>query len=223
MRVHIPSHAPTARLGVATTNRVLRNTYLLLAISMVPTVAGAFLGAIYPLMAVLGWASIVVFLAGMFGFQALIIRNRYQSAGVFWMLAFTFFMGYFIGPTIGFALGNFSNGAQLVGLAAGGTAAIFFGIAGYASVTERDFSSPSLGKSLFIGMWMLFVLSLLNIFFQSSAVVLAVSSLDDCGRRRVYPVHGEPGWCAGARTIILWRRLSSISCCSTSFRVCLTC
>lgn len=144
---------------------------------MVPTVAGAFLGAIYPLMAVLGWASIVVFLAGMFGFQALIIRNRYQSAGVFWMLAFTFFMGYFIGPTIGFALGNFSNGAQLVGLAAGGTAAIFFGIAGYASVTERDFSSPSLGKSLFIGMWMLFVLSLLNIFFQSSAVVLAVSSL----------------------------------------------
>ena len=176
MRYSIPS-AQHARLDVATTNRVLRNTYILLAITLLPTIAGAFLGALYPLMAAMGWASLIVFLIGMFGIQAMVSKNRNSAAGVGWLLAFTLFMGYFIGPMIGYALGAYSNGAELVALAVGSTAAIFFGLAGYASITKRDFSSLSFGKTLFIGMWMVFIAGIVNLFFLSSAVALAVSSL----------------------------------------------
>ena len=69
----------------------------------------------------------------------MVIKNRHSIAGIWWLLAFTFVMGYFIGPLVGYALGAYSNGAQLVGIAVGGTAAIFFGLAGYATVTKRDF------------------------------------------------------------------------------------
>lgn len=178
MRYSIPAYTKTARLDAATTNRVLRNTYLLLAITLLPTVAGAAFGAVFPIFAYLGGlVSFIVFMVALFGLQAVIIKNRYRAAGIGWLLLFTFIMGYFIGPTVGFALNSFSNGAELVALAAGGTAAIFFGVAGYASVTKRDFSSMSFGRMLFIGMWMLFAISILNFFFVSSAVTAAVSSL----------------------------------------------
>lgn len=176
MRYSIPAGG-NARLDVATSNRVLRNTFTLLAITLLPTVAGAFTGALFPLMAALGWASLLVFMAAIFGLQAMIIRNRNSGAGIAWLLLFTFVMGYFIGPLVGLALGSFSNGAELVALAGGGTAAIFFGLSGYAMVTKRNLASPSFGKMLFIGMWMLFAISLLNVFFASSPVMMAVSSL----------------------------------------------
>ena len=176
MRYSIPA-GRHAGLDVATTNRVLRNTFMLLAITLLPTIAGAFVGALFPLMAALGWLSLLVFLGAIFGLQAMIIRNRNSTAGIVWLLVFTFVMGYFIGPLIGIALGSFSNGAELIALAVGGTAAIFFGLSGYAMVTKRDLSSPSLGKMLIIGMWMLFAISILNFFFASSPIALAVSSL----------------------------------------------
>lgn len=178
MRYSIPSASGThAHLDVATTNRVLRNTYTLLAITLLPTIAGAFVGALFPLFAVMGWASLIIFLAAMFGLQMVIIKNRNSGAGVAWLLLFTFVMGYFTGPIVGMAVGAYSNGVELVALAIGGTAAIFFGLAGYATVTKRDFSGVSLGKGLFIGLGMLFVISLVNSFLQISAVSLAVSSL----------------------------------------------
>ena len=157
--------------------RVLRNTYLLLGITMLPTVAGAFAGAAFPIMAALGWMSLVVFLAAMFGLQAMVIRNRHSMAGVGWLLAFTFVMGFFVGPLVGFAVGSYSNGAELVALAIGGTAAIFLGLAGYATTTNRDFAGMSLGKTLFIGMWMAFALAMLNFFLQVPALALAISSV----------------------------------------------
>ena len=174
--------APRAGLGAEyaaspQARRVLRNTYLLLGVTMLPTVAGAFAGAAFPLMAALGWMSLLVFLGAMFGLQAMVIRNRHSMAGVWWLLAFTFVMGYFVGPLLGYALGSYSNGAELVGLAIGGTAAIFLGLAGYATVTTRDFAGMSLGKTLFIGMWMAFALAIVNYFLQIPALALAISSV----------------------------------------------
>lgn len=176
MRYSIPA-TQHAQLDVATTNRVLRSTYMLLGVTMLPTIVGAFVGALFPLMAKMGWLSIGVFFIAMFGLQGLVIKNRNSAAGIGWLLVFTFVMGYFIGPMIGYALGEFSNGAELVAMAIGGTAAIFFGLAGYATVTKRNLATPSIGKMLFIGMWMLIIISVGNVFFQSSPVMLAVSSL----------------------------------------------
>ena len=173
--------APRAGLGAEyaaspQARRVLRNTYLLLGITMLPTIAGAFVGAMFPLMERLGWMSLIIFMGAMFGLQAMVIRNRDSMAGVGWLLVFTFVMGYFTGPLVGFALGSFSNGAELVALAIGGTAAIFMGLAGYATVTTRDFAGMSLGKTLFIGMWMAFALGVLNFFLQVPALSLAISA-----------------------------------------------
>ena len=161
----------------AQTNRVLRNAYLLLGITMLPTIAGAFVGALFPLMQHLGWLSLVIFLGAMFGLQTMVIRNRNSVAGIGWLLVFTFVMGYFVGPLVGYALGSLRNGLEIVATAIGGTAAIFFVLAGYATTTKRNLASPSLGKMLFIGMWMMFVLAILNAFIGIPALSLAISSV----------------------------------------------
>ena len=169
--------APTGAAAVARTNRVLRNAYMLLGITLLPTIAGAFVGALFPLMAALGWMSLIVFLGAMFGLQALIIRNRDNVRGIGWLLLFTFVMGYFVGPMLGYAVGSFSNGIEMIALAVGGTAAIFFILAGYATVTKRNLASPSLFKMLFVGMWMFFIAGAVNFFFQVPALSLAISSV----------------------------------------------
>ena len=173
---HSSSAHPFA-VPAAEMNRVLRNSYMLLGITLLPTIAGAFLGALFPLMAHLGWLSLIVFLGAMFGFQAMVIRNRHSTAGIGWLLAFTFVMGYFVGPMVGYALGSLRNGLEIVATAIGGTAAIFFILAGYASTTKRNFASPSLFKMLFIGMIMAFVLGILNVFIGIPALSLAISSV----------------------------------------------
>lgn len=172
--------ARTARtasaLPAAQTNRVLRNAYLLLGITMLPTIAGAFLGALFPLMVHLGWMAIIVFIGAMLGLQTMVIRNRHRTAGIGWLLVFTLVMGYFTGPLVGYALGSLRNGLEIVATAIGGTAAIFFILAGYASTTKRNFTSPSLFKMLFIGMAMAFVLGILNVFTNIPGLSLAISS-----------------------------------------------
>jgi modulator of FtsH protease len=94
--------------------------------------------------------------------------------GVVLLLGFTFFMGLMLSPMLQVALG-FSNGASLIAMAAGGTGAIFFTLAGIASVSKRDFSF--LGKFLFIGLVLVFLASLANIFFQIPAFSLTVSAV----------------------------------------------
>lgn len=158
------------------THKVLRNTYMLLGLSMVPTVIGAMAGmsmnmsymAQHPIL------STVVMLAVMFGLFMGISANRNSSLGVVFLLVLTGFMGLMLGPVLQVAL-HLKNGAQIVGLAAGGTGVIFMSLASIATVSKKDFSF--LGNFLFIGLILLLVASLANMFFQIPALALALSGV----------------------------------------------
>ncbi|MBS1229624.1 MAG: hypothetical protein H6R17_2901 [Proteobacteria bacterium] len=157
-------------------NKVLRNTYMLLALSMVPTVAGALLGVQtgFSLFAGSPMLSFLVFMGIAFGFMWGIERTKDSAMGVVLLLGFTFFMGLMLAGILRVALG-FANGGSLIATAAGGTGAIFFTLAGIATVTKKDFSF--LGKFLFIGLVVLILASLANIFFQIPALSLTVSAV----------------------------------------------
>ncbi len=159
----------------AQTNRVLRNTYWLLALSMVPTVLGAWVGVQTGLMRNLSpGIGIIVFLAGAFGFMFAIEKFKNSAAGVPLLLAFTFFMGLMLARLLGAVLG-LNNGTSLVMMAFAGTGAIFFGMASLTSVIKRDLSG--MGKFLFIGAIMLLVAGIANVFIQSSALMITLSVL----------------------------------------------
>ena len=156
-------------------NRVLRNTYWLLALSMVPTVLGAWVGVSTGITRAMGpGMSAIVFLAGAFGFMFAIEKTKNSSAGVPVLLGFTFFMGLMLSRLIGAVLGQ-ANGAGLIMTAFAGTGLIFFGMATLSSIIKRDLSS--MGKFLFIGMIMILVAGLANIFIQSSALMTTISVL----------------------------------------------
>jgi modulator of FtsH protease len=154
-------------------NRVLRNTYWLLALSMVPTVLGAWLGVATGFMNTMGAGmSAILFLAGAFGFIFAIEKTKNSAAGVPILLGFTFFMGLMLSRLIGLVLGM-NNGAGLIMTAFTGTGVIFLGMATLSSVIKRDLSS--MGKFLFIGVIMLIVAGIANIFLQSSALMITLS------------------------------------------------
>ncbi len=156
-------------------NRVLRNTYWLLAISMVPTVLGAWLGVATGLSyALSGGLGLVVFLVGAFGFIYAIERTKNSAAGVPVLLAFTFFMGIMLSRLIAMVLG-FRNGTELVMTAFGGTAGVFFMMASLSTVIKRDLSG--MAKWLYVGAIVLMVGSLINVFVGSSAGMMAISML----------------------------------------------
>jgi FtsH-binding integral membrane protein len=171
---------PAPQLGVpvaASQNRVLRNTYWLLALSMLPTIAGAWVGMQLHFASLFASAPIVAPLA-MFGlmigalFGVTALRN--SAWGVPALFGFTFIAGLMLAPILTVAAG-FRNGGQLVAVAGGMTAAIFFAMAAIATVTKRDFSF--LGKFLFVGLIVLVVASLANLFFQVPAVSLTISAV----------------------------------------------
>jgi modulator of FtsH protease len=154
-------------------NKVLRNTYWLLALSMVPTVLGAWVGVSTGIMAAMGTGmSLVVFLVGAFGLMFAIEKTKHSSTGVAVLLAFTFFMGLMLSRLLATILG-FSNGAQLIMTAFGGTAVVFFGMASLATVVKRDLSG--MGKFLFVGVLLLLVAGIVNVFLQSSALMMTLS------------------------------------------------
>ncbi len=154
-------------------NRVLRNTYWLLALSMVPTVLGAWLGVSTGITRTMGAGmSAIVFLGGAFGFMYAIEKTKNSAAGVPVLLGFTFFMGLMLSRLIGMVLGM-NNGAGLIMTAFTGTGVIFLGMASLSTIIKRDLSS--MGKFLFIGMIMLIVAGLANIFIQSSALMITIS------------------------------------------------
>jgi len=156
-------------------NRVLRNTYWLLALSMVPTVLGAWIGVQTGIMrGMTGGLGLIVFLVGAFGFMFAIEKFKNSAAGVPILLAFTFFMGLMLARLIGAVLG-LKNGGSLIMTAFAGTGAIFFGMATLSSVIKRDLSS--MGKFLFIGAIMLLVAGIANVFIQSSALMITLSVL----------------------------------------------
>ncbi|MEO9136510.1 MAG: Bax inhibitor-1/YccA family protein [Casimicrobiaceae bacterium] len=170
--------SPQAGAAVAETqNRVLRNTYWLLALSMLPTVAGAWVGmqlnflslfTASPVMAPLLMFGVMI--GALFGVTAL----RNSAWGVPALFGFTFIAGLMLAPMLSVAAG-FRNGGQLVALAGGMTAAIFFAMAAIATVTKRDFSF--LGKFLFIGLVLVIVASLANLFFQVPALSVTISGV----------------------------------------------
>jgi len=157
-----------------TRNRVLRNTYALLALSMVPTVIGAWLGVAMGFTFLEGspFMGAIIFLAIAFGFFWAIEKNKDTGVGVLLLLAFTFFMGVMLSRLIGMILGNYSNGATLIMGAFGGTAAIFTVMASIATVSKKDFSGMS--KFLFIGVILLILASLANIWLQMPALMLTL-------------------------------------------------
>ena len=156
-------------------NRVLRNTYWLLALSMVPTVLGAWLGVVTGLSrAMSGGVGLVVFLVGAIGFMYAIEKTKETSKGVPVLLAFTFFMGIMLSRMIAMVLG-FKNGAELIMTAFGGTAGVFFLMASLSTVIKRDLSG--MGKWLFVGAIVLMVGSIINVFVGSSAGMMAISML----------------------------------------------
>jgi len=154
-------------------NRVLRNTYWLLALSMVPTVLGAWIGVTTGIMRTMGpGMSAIVFLAGAFGFIFAIEKLKNSAAGVPVLLGFTFFMGLMLSRLIGVVLGM-ANGAGLIMMAFSGTGLIFLGMATMSTVIKRDLSS--MGKFLFVGVIMLIVAGIANIWLQSSALMITLS------------------------------------------------
>ena len=158
------------------TNKVLRNTYALLGFSLIPTVIGALIGMSMNF----GFAAqspmlfFILTLGAMFGMFYLIRANQNSSLGVVFLLGLTFLMGLMLGPILQVAF-SLSNGGQIVGLAAGGTASIFLVLSSIAATTKRDFSF--MGKFLMIGLLLLILAMLVNIFTQIPAMSLAISGI----------------------------------------------
>ena len=170
---------PTADWGrtasVASRNRVLRNTYWLLALSLLPTALGAWLGVATGMTASLGGGlGLIVFLGGAFGFMFAIERTKNSAAGVPVLLGFTFFMGLMLSRLIAMVLG-FSNGSQLVMTAFAGTAGVFLVMASLATTLQRDLSG--LSRWLMIGALGLMIGSIVNIFVGSSVGMMVISTL----------------------------------------------
>jgi len=170
----LPAHAQTFDASVASgRERVLRNTYWLLALSMVPTVLGAWIGLTSGLArAMTPGIGLIVFLVGAFGFMYAIEKTKNSSAGVPVLLGFTFFMGLMLARLLGTVLG-LANGAGLVMTAFAGTGLVFFGMATLSTVIKRDLSA--MGKWLFIGAVMLLVAGIANVFLQSSALTITIA------------------------------------------------
>ena len=157
-------------------NKVLRNTYMMLALTMIPTVIGAFVGMSmsFAFMAQSPIMSSLLMFGAMIGMMFAVSALRNSVWGVVALLGFTFVAGVFLGPILQVAL-HLKNGAQLIGMAAGGTGIIFFSLATLATVTKKDFSF--MGKFLFIGLILLIVASLANLFFQIPAMSLTISAI----------------------------------------------
>ncbi len=155
--------------------RVLRNTYLMLALTMVPTVIGAFVGMAtsgivyqHPIL------SSIIMLGAVIGLQFTIAKNRNSGLGAALLLGMTFILGWWLGPILNIAL-SLRNGPELIGIAAAGTGGILLVMSTIATTTKRDFSF--MGKFLFVGMIVLLLAMFANMFLQIPALALTISSL----------------------------------------------
>lgn len=158
-------------------NKVLRNTYAMLGLTMIPTVIGAMVGVNMNFAWMMAASPILLFvgvMATVYGMSWLVAKNADNAAGVWLLFGFTFLLGMLLGPILQAAL-NLSNGAQLIGLAAGGTAISFLTLSAIASSTKRDFSF--MGKFLTIGMVLVIVAILANFFFKIPALSLTISAV----------------------------------------------
>ena len=172
----VQTQAPNAAQDVSLRrNRVLTNTYWLLAISLIPTAIGAAIGTNIELgfLRTSPMLSFFVILGVFYGWIFAIEKNRDSAVGVVLLLGFTLFLGLLLGPLFQKVLG-FRNGTQLVMLAAGGTAAVFFVMAGIASTTKRDLTG--LGNFLAVGGIVIMLAVVANVFFASPVLHLVLLS-----------------------------------------------
>jgi len=162
-----------ARDYAAQQHRVLRNTYWLLALSLIPTVIGAAVGTNLDLgfMRTSPILSFFAVLAIFYGWIFAIERNRNSSLGVGLLLGFTLFMGLLLGPLLQSVLG-LKNGIQLVMMAFGGTGAVFAVMAGIATTTKRDLSG--MANFLAVGAVVIMLAVVANVFFQSMTAYLVI-------------------------------------------------
>ncbi|MEY2770683.1 MAG: Modulator of FtsH protease YccA [Pseudomonadota bacterium] len=161
--------------ALAARNRVLRNTYWLLALSLLPTALGAWIGVATGITQSIGGVlGLVLFLGGAFGFMYAIEKTKNSPAGLAWLMGFTFFMGLMLSRMIAMVLG-FKNGGELVMTAFAGTAGVFAVMASLATVIRRDLSG--MGKWLFAGAMVLMVGSIINVFVGSSVGMMVISVL----------------------------------------------
>jgi len=172
-----PNIQTVSHAGVLGTQqqKVLRNTYLLLSLTMIPTIVGAFIGMAtagivyqHPIMTSL------LMIGAMIGLQYAIAANRNSGLGIALLFTLTFILGWWLGPILNIAL-TLRNGPQLIGIAAGGTGAILLAMSAIATTTKRDFSF--MGKFLFVGMIVLLLAALANMFLQIPALMLTISAL----------------------------------------------
>lgn len=165
---------PASAGQLAESNKVLRNTYMLLALSMVPTVIGALVGVQLNLKFLTGWLGLLVFLGGAFAFMFAIQKTKDSALGVAFLLGFTFFMGLMLSRLLGVIM-DLKSGGQMIALAFGGTAGIFAVMATLGTVIKRDISW--MGKFLFVGALVVFFAAIANVFFQIPALTLAIASV----------------------------------------------
>lgn len=156
--------------AIQITNKVLRNTYTLLSMTLLFSALTAGISLAFNL----PHPGIILTLVGYFGLLFLTTKFRAQSLGILFVFALTGFMGYTLGPIINNYL-SLANGGQVVMMAMGGTGVIFLGLSGYALTTRKDFSF--MGSFLMVGILLAFVAGLAAIFFEISSLSLAVSSL----------------------------------------------
>jgi modulator of FtsH protease len=160
----VPAAAPAL-----SANRVLRNTYWLLSLTLLFSAAAAAVAAALRL----PHPGVVITLVGYFGLLFVTVRLRNSSMGLVSVFALTGFMGYTLGPIIGHYLAM-PNGHQVVMMAMGGTASIFLGLSAYAAASRRDFSFMS--GFLMTGIIVAFLAGLAAMFFALPALALATSA-----------------------------------------------
>jgi modulator of FtsH protease len=154
-------------------HRVLRNTYLLLALTLIPTVIGAAIGTglDFSFMRASPGLSFMGMLAVFYGGIFAIEKNKDSGIGVALLLLFTLMMGVLLGPLLQHILG-FSNGVQLIMMAAGGTAAVFFVMAGIGTTTKRELSG--MGRFLTVGAVVIMLAVVANFFLASPVLYLVL-------------------------------------------------
>jgi modulator of FtsH protease len=154
-------------------NEVLRNTYLLLALSLIPTALGAVFGVNMSFMFMLKNPILapILLIGGMYFLMFMVERNKNSFAGVVWMMVFTFFMGLLLGPLLQYAL-RVPEGSSLVLMAALLTSIVFFVMAGIAYTVKRELTFVS--SFLTIGAIVLFIAIIANIFLRMPGLYLAI-------------------------------------------------
>lgn len=165
--VSVLSHRTESALA---TNKVLRNTYMLLGMTFLFSAFTAYTSFAIHARPV----NPLLFIVGVYGLMFLTNALKNSAWGLVSVFAFTGFMGYALGPILSFYIASFSNGPQLVATALGGTGLIFFALSGYALTTRKDFSY--LGGFLFVAVMLAFLAMIASIFFQIPALSLAISA-----------------------------------------------